>query len=130
MTKAHIRSYKPHPGQLAFHFAVRDLYRFVALISGIRGGKTVAGAREALRQAWNAKGKGAFGIIAPTYSMLDRTTWFEFREAAREFILSENQSNKIIILKNGKRVHGHSADRPDRIRNETLTGFWVDLVYF
>lgn len=103
-----------------------ELYRFVALISGIRAGKTYAGAREATRQAWNAKGKGVYGIIAPTYNMLDRTTWMEFKEAARPLIKSENDTKKIITLRNGRLVHGHSADRPDRIRNETFVGFWVD----
>ena len=120
-----LRNYKPHEGQLAFHYAMNE-WDFVALISGIRGGKTYAGAREALRQAWNAKGKGVYGIIAPTYNMLDRTTWMEFKEAARPLIAKENDSKKIITLKNGRRVHGHSAEQPDRIRNETFVGFWGD----
>jgi len=121
-----LKNYHPHEAQLAFHYALKELYRFVALISGIRAGKTFAGAREAIKQSWNAKGKGVFGIIAPTYNMLDRTTWVEFKEAARPFILHENDSKKIIVLRNGRRVHGHSADNADRIRNETFVGFWVD----
>lgn len=121
-----LRNYNPHEAQIAFHYAMQEMFRFVALISGIRAGKTYAGAREATRQAWNANGKGVFGIIAPTYNMLDRTTWVEFKEAARPLIASENDSKKIIILKNGRRVHGHSADNADRIRNETFIGFWVD----
>ena len=121
-----LKSYTPHPGQQAFHYAMDHLYRFCALIAGIRGGKTFAGAREATKQAWNAKGKGVYGIIAPTFNMLDRTTWMEFKEAARPLIAEENDSKKIITLKNGRRVHGHSAERPDRIRNETFVGFWGD----
>ena len=95
-----LNKYQPHEAQKAFHYAMSELYRFVALISGIRAGKTYAGAREALRQSWNAKGKGVYGIIAPTYNMLDRTTWMEFKEAARPLILAENDSKKIITLKN------------------------------
>lgn len=121
-----LKTYKPHEAQIAFHNAINHLYRFVALISGIRAGKTYAGAREATQQAWNAKGKGVYGIIAPTYSMLDRTTWMEFKEAARPLILNSNDSKKIITLRNGRVVHGHSADNADRIRNETFVGFWVD----
>lgn len=102
------------------------VYRFCALIAGIRAGKTYAGAREATKQAWNATGRGVYGIIAPTFNMLDRTTWMEFKDAARPLIASENDSKKIITLKNGRRVHGHSAERPDRIRNETFVGFWGD----
>lgn len=120
-----LKTYKPHLAQEAFHSAC-NFFRYVALISGIRGGKTFSGAREATRQAFNAQGKGVYGIVAPTYNMLDRTTWMEFKEAARPFILEENSTKKIITLKNGRIVHGHSADRPDRIRNETFVGFWVD----
>ncbi len=119
------KTYTPHEAQRAFHFFCNQ-YRFLALISGIRAGKTFAGAREATKQSWNAQGKGVYGIVAPTYNMLDRTTWVEFKEAARPLIESENDSKKIITLKNGRVIHGHSADRPDRIRNETFVGFWVD----
>lgn len=123
--KINLKNYLPHEAQQAFHWAM-DIYRFVALIAGIRGGKTYAGAREALRQSWNVKGKGVYGIIAPTYNMLDRTTWMEFREVARPFILKDNDSKKIITLKNGREIHGHSAENADRIRNETFIGFWGD----
>jgi len=86
----------------------------------------MAGARESARQAWKAKGKGVYLIVAPTYNMLDRTTWVEFKEAARGLISTENDSKKIITLRNGRIIHGHSAENADRIRNETAVGFWVD----
>lgn len=123
--KIRLKDYQPHEAQQAFHYYMSK-HRFMALISGIRAGKTYAGAREALNQAWNARGKGVYGIVAPTYNMLDRTTWEEFKEAAAPLIQSESNTKKIITLKNGRKVHGHSADKPDRIRNETFTGFWVD----
>jgi len=118
------KNYVPHDGQTAFHTAM-ERYRYVALVAGIRGGKTYSGSYEAGRQAWNAK-DGVFGIIAPTYNMLDRTTWQEFKKANRALIKEENSSKKIITLLNGNVVHGHSADKPDRIRNETFSGAWVD----
>ena len=121
-----LKNYLPHLGQQAFHYATNNMYRFVAMIAGIRGGKTMAGAREALKQAWEAKGKGVYLIVAPTYNMLDRTTWQEFREAAKPLIAQDIDSKKIIVLKNGRAVHGHSAENPDRIRNETAVGFWGD----
>ncbi len=96
------------------------------MICGIRGGKTFSGAREALKQSWNSKGDGVFLIIAPTYSMLKRTTWREFKLACGPLIKDCNETDKIITLRNGRTVHGHSSDRPDRIRNETAVGFWVD----
>jgi hypothetical protein len=125
LIEAHLKHYQPHEGQLALHYAMQN-YDYVAMICGIRGGKTYSGAREAVRQAWNSTQKGVYGIISPTFNMLDRTTWMEFKEAARPFIAKENDSKKIIVLKNGRRVHGHSAENADRIRNETFVGFWVD----
>jgi len=124
----HLKKYIPDPGQEAFHYAIDNLFRYVAMICGIRGGKTYAGAREALKQAWNSKTDGVFGIIAPTYSMLKRTTWVEFKKAARPLIMPKgiNDSDFIITLKNGRKVHGHTAEHADRIRNETFSGFWID----
>lgn len=123
-----LKKYQPHIGQEAFHYAIANMYRFVAMICGIRGGKTYAGAREALKQAWNTKQDGVFGIIAPTYSMLKRTTWVEFKKVAMPLIMPNgiNDSDFIITLKNGHKVHGHTAEHADRIRNETFSGFWVD----
>jgi hypothetical protein len=124
----HLKQYHPHEGQQAFHYAVDKLFRFVAMICGIRGGKTHAGAREAGKQAWNSQAdeSSVYGIIAPTFNMLDRTTWREFKYAMRPLIAAENDSKKIITFKNGRQVFGFSAEDPDRIRNVTLNGFWVD----
>ena len=98
------------------------------MLCGIRGGKTYAGAREAASQCWNSSidTNIPYGIIAPTYHMLDRTTWREFKQAARPLISKENDSKKIITLKNGREVFGFSAENYDKIRNVTLMGFWVD----
>ncbi len=123
-----LKTYNPHEGQIAFHYAIQNLYRFVAMICGIRGGKTYAGAREATKQAWNSKAdeNAVFGIVAPTYHMLDRTTWREFIYAAKPLIDTNNDSKKIITLKNGRQVFGFSAERPDKIRNVTISDFWID----
>ena len=124
----HLKKYIPDPPQVAFHYAIQNLYRFVAMICGIRGGKTYCGAREAGKQAWNSKApeNAVYGIIAPTFNMLDRTTWREFKIAMRGLITKENSTKKIIILKDGREVHGYSAEDADKIRNVTLAGFWVD----
>lgn len=124
----YLKKYHPHEGQIAFHYAVQELYRFVLMLCGIRGGKTYAGAREALKQCWNSKVdiNIPYGIIAPTYHMLDRTTWREFKSAARPLIKKDNDSKKIITLLNGREVFGFSGENFDKIRNVTLMGFWVD----
>lgn len=98
------------------------------MLCGIRGGKTYAGAREAFKQAWNFEGhdNAVYGIIAPTYNMLDRTTWREFKTAAKPFIAKDNDTKKIITLTNGREVFGFSAEQPDKIRNVTMLGFWID----
>ncbi|MDD3947407.1 MAG: terminase family protein [Clostridia bacterium] len=126
MTRSKSKDYNPHRGQKAFHYAIDHVKRFVAMVCGIRGGKTYSGARQALRMAWNAKNDGVFGIIAPTYKMLKRTTWLEFKKAARPWILNENRSDHIITLKNGRQVFGFTAEDPNSIRNVTLNGFWAD----
>lgn len=122
------KTYTPHAGQYAFHYALDNWYRFLAMICGVRGGKTIAGARESVKQAWNCKKSinGVYGIIAPTFHMLKRTTWREFKIAARPFTKKWSDSDMILILNNDREVHGFSADKPDRIRNSTLSGFWLD----
>lgn len=120
------KAYRPHKGQQAFHYACDEVARFVALISGVRGGKTWSGARQSLKDAWNGKMPGVYAIIAPTYKMLKRTTWREFKNASRSWILNENKSDHIITLKNGREIMGFSAEDPDSIRNVTMNGFWVD----
>lgn len=128
MNRWRLKDYKPHDAQKAFHFAIENVNQFVAMICGIRAGKTYAGARASVNLAWNDKSpeQAVFGIIAPTYNMLDRTTWREFKIAASPLIKESIDSKKIIILKNGREVHGFSADKPDRVRNATLCGFWLD----
>ena len=123
-----LKQYYPHAGQKAFHYAIDKMYRYLAMVCGIRGGKTFAGAREASKQSWNSKADetAVYGIIAPTYNMLDRTTWKEFKVAARPLIAECQDSKKTLMLKNGRVVYGFSAEKPDRIRNVTLCGFWVD----
>lgn len=121
-----LKNYKPHEGQSYAHYACRNLYRFCLILAGIRGGKTVMGAREAGHEALAATAKGVYAIIAPTYNMLDRTTWMEFEEANAGIIAKSIDSKKIIILKNGREVHGFSAENPDRLRNATFVGFWGD----
>lgn len=123
-----LKKYKPTPAQEAFHYMIDNMYRFLAMICGIRAGKTHGGARESGKQAWNFKGHpmAVYGIIAPTFNMLDRTTWREFKSAMGGLILKENSTKKIITLKNGREVHGYSAEDADKIRNVTLCGFWVD----
>jgi len=46
--------------------------------------------------------------------------------AARPLIASCQDKQKTMMLKNGRTVYGFSAEKPDRIRNVTLCGFWVD----
>lgn len=118
--------YDPHKGQKAFHHAISRCYRYVAMVCGIRGGKTYSGSRQSLDMAWNSKGPGVFGIIAPTYKMLKRTTWRDFKQAARPWILNENKTDYIITLKNGREIMGFTAEDPESIRNATFNGFWVD----
>ena len=111
-----LKTYSPHKGQQAFHYAIDKLYRFLAMVCGIRGGKTYAGAREGTRQAWNSQADetAVYGIIAPTYHMLDRPTWQEFKYAARPLIASCKDSKKRLCL----RTAGSFTDSAQRSRTE------------
>ena len=56
------------PGQAEFWRVLEtDEARYVAVVTGIRGGKTMIGARRALREATRRGGLG--WIVAPTYTM-------------------------------------------------------------
>lgn len=126
MTRARFRDYRPHRGQQAFHYAIDNVKRFVAMVCGIRGGKTWAGARQAHRMAWNSHADGVFAIVAPSFKMLRKTTWRDYKKAAYPWIEGEDKTNFIIRLKNGREVFGFSAEDPDNIRNQTVSDFWID----
>jgi phage terminase large subunit len=126
--RVYIESQKDLGEDICFDISIDHPTHLFLLDNFIATHNTHAGARQAGRDAWNSKAprQAVYGIIAPTYNMLDRTTWREFKIAIEPLIAKDTDSKKIITLKNGREVHGFSAENPDRIRNATLCGFWLD----
>ncbi len=115
--------YRPHRHQQQFRLSN---HRFKALISGIGGGKSFAGAMESLEIMLQYP--GVFGaIIAPTYAMLRDVTRKMFIDITpHELIQVFNKGDNQITLVNGSSVIFRSADDPEKLRGPNLGFFWID----
>jgi len=116
-------SYTPHKGQCEFHNCDA---RFRILITGVRWGKSEAGAAELVKAA--CEESGHYWAVAPTYRML----WISWQKVIRlleehpGLIKRREKRNKRIWLKNGSIIEGRSAEWPDTLRGPGLLGIWVD----
>jgi hypothetical protein len=128
MHKTAVIKYKPHPGQVEFHFHPA---RFRVLNCGRRWGKTVAGANEFIRQIWQqGEGREKIGIVgfavAPTYWHTQRQ-WTEFFNfCPHELIEEVRRAEHRVILKGKRDVWFKSADNPDSLRSQGVKVLWVD----
>lgn len=116
-------NYKPFPQQKAFHDSDA---RIRALIAGIGGGKTYAGANEIVKRALQRK--DTYWIcVAPTYQMLKNIDVPEVeRLLPRKLIKKHELSDNTFTLVNGSRIQFLSGDNPDRLRGTAPDGIWVD----
>jgi PBSX family phage terminase large subunit len=122
-----IKRYKPHKFQRAFH---NSDARFRTLIAGRRGGKTIAGTIEALRQL-DKRPKVQGMIIAPTYPMLKDVNIPLFMDwCPPQAIKSWNKQDLKVELVNGSQVAFRSGDNPDRLRGVGLDFVWLDEASF
>lgn len=117
--------YRPNSGQRRFHAACRK-HRFVAFIAGIRSGKTLGGAVEALYRALDKV--ATYGAIGPTYGQLRDSTMAEWNRVVPASLIrrSVTHPEPECELVNGSVIHFRSAERPDRLRGPTWGGFWFD----
>ena len=117
--------YRPHTRQHAFHLSGA---RYRGLISGIRGGKTLAGCIESLRLATKPGTYPGLGwIVAPDYPMLQDSTMREFfRWCPRQVIAGWHKTDRLLTLVDGNEIQFKSANEPDSLRGATLKWFWVD----
>ena len=122
--------YEPSKEAWAFHVHPA---RFKFLIWGIKGGKTLAGAREFWRQVMGSRRNSLSWVVAPTYSHL--------QEAERELlkvlygqdgiILSRHRGNREIHLPGERTIQFKSADWPDNLRGPNIDGvIWNDEAGF
>ena len=125
--------YRPHIHQKNFHLSKA---RIRGLFAGKRGGKTEAGAVEAIIHAENQPGFVDNGrdpylgvFIAPTYDMLRRLSLTKFLGYAKGFKYSMVRSPALeITWHNGTVIYGISADKPQRLEGLKANFIWIDEV--
>src|SRR5258708_3773819 len=104
--------YEPHPGQLAIHRS-RALRRVVAC--GVRFGKSLCAAIEALAAAMEPRERALGWIVAPTYDLSERV----FNQAVtiavahlKHRIVKANEHERRLALRNlGGGLSGNPGNR-------------------
>lgn len=109
----------------AFRASVIEKVPFVALIAGVQGGKTVAGAAWELAQ-WKAKPEGDHLITAPTYKMLQHSTLRKLDKAIPRGWAKFNKAEMVYELRWGGRVYVRSLEDPDSIEGISADSVWGD----
>lgn len=137
--------YNPLPEQRPL-FTKRKACRYIAMVTGVGGGKTISGAVRIFIESQEQPG-GLFLVGAPTYPMLrdtTRRTFFECfdRDAdtigQHPMVAKWSKTENFLVLRTPATrpgVHGtyseivfRSGDKPGRIRGLNLTGFWWDEI--
>jgi len=122
--------YTPHPGQLEVHTSTASR-RVVAC--GVRWGKSIAAAMEAVAAALEPKPRSVGWICGPTYDLCDkifREIVIVVAEHLRHRIVSLKENEKKLILRNMggglSEIRGKSADNPVSLLGEGLDWLIVD----
>lgn len=125
--------YTPHDKQEAFHHSTA---RIRGAFAGKRGGKTEAGAIEAIICTEQQRGytKSAIDpyigvIIAPTSDMLRRLSLQKLIAYGKDFIASHHQTHQELYWTNGSKIYGISADKPQRLEGIKANWIWMDEVF-
>ncbi len=127
-----MKTYKPHKYQEKFH---KSKARFRTFVAGRRGGKSLAGTIEALKQSDLGpiqKGRPVHGmIIAPTYGMLKDTNIQMIMDWCPESAIQEwNKVDMNMKFTNGSSITFRSGDNPDRLRGVEKDWIWLDEASF
>lgn len=125
--------YRAFDKQIPFH---RSHAWQRGLFAGKRGGKTEAGAVEAIVHAENKVGwkpnpiDPPIGvIIAPTGDMLRRLSLKKFLAYAAPFKPQHHKTHQEITWPNGHLVYGISAEKPQRLEGLKANWIWIDEVF-
>lgn len=109
----------------AQRLALRSSARFLLIIAGRQGGKTLAAAFEVLRRAFAHPGSYS-ALLAPTYLIAD-TAVLRIREVCDGLHVRWREQKKRFLLPNGSRIQVFSADRKETVRGPSITGtYWTD----
>lgn len=136
-------NYEPLPEQQPL-FTKRKQYPFIAMVTGVGGGKTISGAVRIFIESQEQPG-GTFMIGSPTYPMLrdtTRKTFFELFECDADtigehrMVAKWSKTENLLALRTPATrpgIHGtfseilfRSGDKPGRVRGLNLAGFWWD----
>lgn len=122
--------YQPHEGQLAIHSSVAPR-RIVAC--GVRWGKTMCAAMEALAAAVAPNPSFICWVVAPTYDLADRVfrqIQVVAQEKLRHHVIAMKESERRILIRNlaggVSEIRAKSADNPDSLLGEGLDGLILD----
>jgi len=111
-----------HESQQAF-LDSEALYR--GFVGGRGAGKSWICACDLLLRAQDDR---LYGVYAPTYPMLQDSSWRSFLDlgARFRFIKRINRAEMRVTLGNGAEVIFRSVDNPERARGANLSGAWLD----
>lgn len=111
-----------HEAQQAF-LDSEALYR--GFVGGRGAGKSWIGACDLLLRAQDDR---LYGVYAPTYPMLQDSSWRSFLDLGSRFrfIKRINRAEMRVTLGNGAEVIFRSVDNPERARGANLSGAWLD----
>ncbi len=122
--------YEPHPGQHEVHKSTASR-RIVAC--GVRWGKSLSAAMEALSAAMEPKARSVGWVCAPTYGLCDmifREIVIVVAEHLRHRIVSLKENEKRLVIRNMggglSEIRGKSADNPVSLLGEGLDWLVVD----
>jgi len=122
--------YEPHPGQRAIHESTASR-RIVAC--GVRWGKSLCAAMEALAAAMEPKPRSIGWIVGPTYDLSDkiyRELIVVVAERLRHRIVTLRDNEKRLVLRNLSgglsEIRGKSADNPISLLGEGLDWLIID----
>lgn len=125
-----------HEGQKK---ALQCKRKFVAVIAGTQGGKTVFGPCWLLLEMIKC-GPGDYGVVSPTYSLMQKKTLKEFRrlfEHALKYGYYNKSEKTFVFNARGKRqlwgrtdteasvIFGY-AENPDSLESMTMKAVWCD----
>jgi len=89
--------------------------RFKVVAAGRRGGKTYLSMWTLILKALESKDKDCL-YVAPTLGMAKSIMWGEIKNAASSVTAQISESDMVITLVNGIKIHLKGADKPDSLR--------------
>lgn len=127
--------YQPNVPQAEFHRLARhpdttDLL----LLGGVGSGKTYGAAQQFLLDVLSAGPRESHIVMAPSYRLLEQGAWETLKQISAsahektgiDIIVHENVTKRYLMLANGARVYGYSADKPEQNAACTSAINWYD----